>query len=101
MGALALASLYSLLSIPGDAIWHELYGIDLTAWSPPHLILGLMSSIVIICAIGVLVQSRPRFKNPVYASHILLIMLAMLLNVAYMIGVIEWEMPGVIDSLVA
>ena len=101
LGAVALASLYSLLSIPGDALWHALYGVDLTAWSPPHLILGLMSCTVMVCALGLLAQSRPAFRRPERVSGGMIGLLSLMLSVAYMIGVIEWEMPGALDGLVA
>jgi hypothetical protein len=101
LGALALASLYSLLSIPGDALWHALYGVDLTAWSPPHLLLGLTSCTVMVCALGLLAQARPRFPRPEWASAGILALLSLLLGVAYLIGVIEWEMPGALRGLAA
>jgi hypothetical protein len=101
LGALALASLYSLLSIPGDALWHALYGVDLTAWSPPHLILGLMSCTVMVCSLGLLAQARPHFQHPERASAGMIAVLSLMLSAAYMIGVIEWEMPGALDGLVA
>lgn len=44
VGAVVLIAGYGLLSIPGDAIWHELYGLDLTAWSPPHVFLAMSAS---------------------------------------------------------
>jgi len=101
LGALALASLYSLLSIPGDALWHALYGVDLTAWSPPHLILGLTSCTVMVCALGLLAQARPQFQRPEWASAGMIALLSLLLSVAYLIGVIEWEMPGALQGLAA
>ena len=101
LGAVALASLYSLLSIPGDALWHALYGIDLTAWSPPHLILGLMSCTVMVCALGLLAQARPAFRRPGWVPAGMIALLSLMLSVAYMIGVIEWELPGALDRLVA
>ena len=100
LGAVALASLYALLSIPGDALWHALYGIDLTAWSPPHVILGVSSCTVLICALGLLAQSRAAAVRPGLHDAATLGLLSLMLNVAYMIGVIEWELPGVSNPLV-
>ena len=34
---LTLANIISFTGAPFDAWWHQTYGIDLTAWSPPHL----------------------------------------------------------------
>lgn len=100
LGAVAVASMYALLSIPGDALWHALYGIDLTAWSPPHLILGVMSCTVQVSALGLLVQTRPAGGRTSWNDIAILILLSLMLNVAYMIGVIEWELPGARNPLV-
>src|SRR6266540_3226408 len=35
----------TVLAAPIDDLWHRLYGIDVTLWSPPHL-LGLVGSVV-------------------------------------------------------
>ncbi len=96
LGLVALASLYSLLSIPGDALWHALYGIDLTAWSPPHLIIGFMMCAVTISAVGVLAQSEARPVQAPWGGYDLAIpvLLGLMLNVAAIVGYIEWEIWG-------
>lgn len=96
VGATVLAAGYGLLSVPGDAIWHELYGIDLTAWSPPHVFLLVASASTVICAIGLLIQSRPQGQNRGGGlSLFILLLLAIMLNEAYLIGVLEWELKTV------
>jgi hypothetical protein len=94
LGLVALASLYSLLSIPGDALWHALYGIDLTAWSPPHLIIGFMMCAVTISAVGVLVQARPARDGWSGVDLAIPVLLGLMLNVAGIVGFIEWEIWG-------
>ncbi len=32
-----VANVLSFSGAPADALWHEIFGIDLTVWSPPHL----------------------------------------------------------------
>lgn len=100
LGAVAVASVYSLLSIPGDALWHALYGIDLTAWSPPHLMLGIMTCVVVVCALGLLLQARPRMSRPGNVSWASIGLLGFMLNFAYILAVLEWEMPGQRSPLV-
>jgi hypothetical protein len=100
LGAVALASAYSLLSIPGDAVWHELFGVDLTAWSPPHLMLGLMSCAVLVCALGLLAPAQAGRERPAVLEFATIVLCGLTLSVAYMIGVIEWEMPGVSNPIV-
>jgi hypothetical protein len=94
LGLVALASLYSLLSIPGDALWHALYGIDLTAWSPPHLIIGFMMCAVTISAVAVLVQGRPAQNRWGGTDLAIPVLLGLMLNVAAIVGYIEWEIWG-------
>ena len=101
LAAVALASLYQLMAIPGDALWHELFGIDLTAWSPPHLSLAIMSAVVLLSAAALIVRARPALARPVAADALLVILLALMLNVVYMVGVLEWELPGERSPLVA
>jgi len=95
VGATVLAAGYGMLSIPGDAIWHEIYGIDLTAWSPPHVFLLLATASTVVCAIGLLLQSRPKGETQAALSLFILLLLAVVLNEVYLIGVIEWEIKTV------
>lgn len=100
VGAVAIASLYGLMSVPGDAVWHEIFGIDLTAWSPPHVLLALAIGTMAICAAGMLMRVRESFshRGPVEAGGVAL--MALSLTVILLIATIEWELPagtGVVD----
>lgn len=55
LGLLVLVSGFMLLSLPVDPLWHQIYGIDLTAWSLPHLVMFGASSIVFV--VGVALQA--------------------------------------------
>jgi hypothetical protein len=46
---LALVSLFLLFSAPSDLLWHQIYGLDITAWSLPHITLMLGFVSVILC----------------------------------------------------
>jgi hypothetical protein len=100
LAAVALASLYQLMAIPGDALWHELFGIDLTAWSPPHLSLALMGGVVLLSAASMIVRAWGGRERPRLADALILALPAMMLNVVYMVGVLEWELPGPRSPLV-
>lgn len=51
LGWLVLVGGYMLFALPADPIWHEIYGVDITAWSIPHVILLLsFASIALIAA---------------------------------------------------
>lgn len=93
LGWVCLASLYSIMSIPGDALWHEIFGLDLTAWSPPHLMLGLTGCAVLLSAVGLLCNIRSSVLKPVVTDAGVIILLAIALNMALIFGVLEWELP--------
>ncbi len=102
VGATVLVAGYGIFSIPGDAIWHELYGIDLTAWSPPHIFIALSSASLPIFAAGLLIgagnRARPggeRFSGPDWRSFVNLFYLAIALSVFLIVGTSEWEINEV------
>lgn len=92
LGAVALASLYSLLSLPGDALWHALYGIDLTAWSPPHVMIAAMMAAVTLSAAAMLAQARPAGPGWGRFDLAVPVLLGLMLNVAIIVGTVEWEL---------
>ncbi|MBI1800025.1 MAG: hypothetical protein HYR71_00145 [Chloroflexi bacterium] len=94
VGAVALSSTYAIGSIPGDAIWHELFGIDLTAWSPPHVLIVTMVCVVVLSAVALLSQTRSTAGRPSIGDRAVLVLLGLALNAAYIVGVLEWELPG-------
>lgn len=101
VGAVVLAAGYGLFSIPGDAIWHELFGIDLTAWSPPHIFLIIASSSTPLFAAGLLLQSRAKeARTTDWKNLLVLFFLALVLSEVYLIAVLEWEI-GRVGSYVA
>ncbi len=97
LGTVALSSGFTLLSIPGDALWHELFGVDLTAWSPPHVLIAVMGVTCLVCAAGLFTQSTgPSASRPAGAPKGLVVsfLLGLVLSQLYTIGVLEWELPG-------
>lgn len=128
VGAVVLVAGYGLFSIPGDAIWHELYGIDLTAWSPPHIFIAVSSASLSIFAVGLLMGSGirvdaarggaeersqsqlsnrtgllaagRRFSAADWRSFVNLFFLAIGFCIFLIIGTTEWEM-GKVDGYVA
>ena len=51
----ALGSIIQVSAAPLDGLWHERYGLDVTVWSPPHL-MGLAGALIgiygLACALG-------------------------------------------------
>lgn len=60
IGLLALAAFYLSASGPSDLIWHQIYGLDITAWSLPHLFLTTGSIFVALTAIALQLSLLPR-----------------------------------------
>ncbi len=104
LGAVALSSGFTLLSVPGDALWHELFGVDLTAWSPPHVLIAIMGVTCLVCAAGLFNQSFGASGRPFGARKGLVVsfLLSLVLSQLYTIGVLEWELPkGLSDAVAA
>ncbi len=58
LGLGALASAYIIFSLPSDLIWHQIYGLDITAWSFPHVLIIVTSSFACIAAASLLLASQ-------------------------------------------
>src|SRR5437764_1503025 len=64
LGIAALASAYLLFSLPSDLVWHQIYGIDISAWSLPHALIMTMASVVAVAGTSLLLTSQqPGKKN--------------------------------------
>jgi hypothetical protein len=55
VGAIALA--IGILDMPFDLLWHLTFGIDITTWSPTHLMLNFASDVYNVCVIIALLAS--------------------------------------------
>ena len=65
---LGLGVLQMLISAPFDDWWHRCYGVDVSVWSPPHLV-GFSGAVVMLC--GVIIATTSEVAN--VPSRILLI----------------------------
>lgn len=87
----ALLAGYGLLSIPSDAIWHELYGIDLTPWSPPHIFLAVAAASLPVAAVGLMGRVRFRGRLAEWTDFLKLCYIVLAMHLLLIIAVIEWE----------
>lgn len=55
VGAVALG--IGILDMPFDLLWHLTFGVDITTWSPTHLMLNLPSDVYNVCVITALFAS--------------------------------------------
>ncbi len=59
VGLLGVAAAYFGLSGPSDLVWHRLYGLDLTAWSLPHLMLAALLGLIMLLAVAITLSLTP------------------------------------------
>jgi hypothetical protein len=55
---LACVSLFLLFSAPSDLLWHKIYGLDITAWSLPHITLMLGFINLMLCGATLALSSQ-------------------------------------------
>lgn len=91
LGAIVIAGLYAWMSVPGDALWHELYGFELTAWSPPHVMLIVASAVETLSAAALLINAEPGTKPTGWKSPAAFFIVAIALNESYVIATTDWE----------
>ncbi|MDP9071196.1 MAG: hypothetical protein M3N68_07900, partial [Actinomycetota bacterium] len=59
---LAVLGLGGLAGFPLDALWHDAFGIDITLWSPTHLVLVAGGSLAPTALWLMLAEARPRTR---------------------------------------
>jgi len=98
LGLLGLVAAYQMASIPSDLIWHVIIGPDITAWSLPHVLLAVTTTLVWLAGAGLALSSRsaPRWRltlSPGLQSLLVIALTAIALLALLQIGVTEWEWP--------
>ena len=80
---LGLGVLQMLISAPFDDWWHRRYGVDVSVWSPPHLI-GFSGAVVMLCGVIIATISERRRALPLSPrqEQAVFLLLALLLALA-------------------
>lgn len=96
LGILALVSTAQVVALPADAFWHKLYGLDLSAWSLPHLVVvlnfGLLMSVATLLLAGVPPRTGWRGWRGIRANEIAgLFAMAFGAMEFIQIGIAEWD----------
>ncbi len=60
IGLIGLVAAYLVISLPGDQLWHIIYGIDLTAWSLPHISVAGGVALVMLSALALQLSFVPK-----------------------------------------
>ncbi len=99
VGLLTLAAGFQVMTAPLDPVWHQIYGLDITAWSLPHLLLGL--GIVSVMLVGssiqfALVERRPwRIWGSINLNEgLTFALIALGATMLFQFGTTEWENIG-------
>jgi hypothetical protein len=96
LGLLALASGFQVLVTPLDPLWHEVYGLDITAWSLPHILVAVGFMAVMLAAVSVqlsLVPSRGwRTIRGLRLQELLAgVLMALAMTVLIQFSTAEWD----------
>jgi len=96
LGILALVATGQAVALPADAFWHQIYGLDLSAWSLPHLVIvvnfGLLMSVTALLLAGLPPRTGWRDWRGIQANEV-----AASFAVAFgvfallLIGASEWD----------
>ena len=83
LGFFILGVLQMLISAPFDDWWHRRYGVDVSVWSPPHLI-GFSGAVVMLCGVIIATTSERRRALPLSQrqEQAIFLLLALLLALA-------------------
>jgi hypothetical protein len=85
--AMLVAGIASSLGWGIDELWHEAYGIDVTMWSPPHLLMIASASFTPIAAWLAFAEAGPGAGNRIIRRHV-----PPLLATATLIGLSAWQL---------
>lgn len=104
VGLLTLVAGFQVVSAPLDPMWHQVYGLDITAWSLPHLMLLIGISSVMLVGASIQLSFIPSrawrgLKGLVSQEVISIFILAFAVNLMFQFGTTEWEDLGpVLDT---
>jgi hypothetical protein len=101
LGFLGLTAAYQMAAIPSDLLWHEIIGPDITAWSLPHVLLALTTSMVLLAgvALALSASSSSRQGNTTWRllhqagrlEWVALALIGLSLLALLQLGTTEWE----------
>ncbi len=103
VGLLTLAAGFQALTAPFDPLWHSIFGLDITAWSLPHLLLGMGLLTVMIVGSSIQFSLAERHPWRILGSvglneAVTIVMLMLAATVLFQFGTTEWEAIGPVFS---
>lgn len=96
LGMLGLTSAYLVISAPIDELWHRIYGLDITAWSLPHIMFAVGTTLVMLAGVALQVSIMPSrtwatAPRPGLGEALVLFMLMVAELLTLQITITEWE----------
>lgn len=66
VGVIGLVAAYVGASGPSDLLWHKAYGVDISAWSLPHVVLAVLIALVVLCGAAAVADpvARQTWRGP-------------------------------------
>jgi len=96
LGVAALASGYAVFSTPSDVLWHQIYGIDITPWSLPHILIFTMGMCMMIATIRLLTTSRKSGEQNRFLRIGVFSLAACLMMAPIILAMSDYEFGGAI-----
>lgn len=96
LGMLGLTSAYLVVAAPVDELWHRIYGLDITAWSLPHIMFAVGTTLVMLAGMAVQMSVTPlrpwRATTPPGLGEALVVVMLMVAELLTLqITITEWE----------
>ncbi len=103
LSLIGLTAAFMIVSIPSDLVWHKVYGVDITAWSLPHLVMTVEIGLVWLAGVSVQLSLVPaggwqRLRGLRWAESLALALIALVMTVLLQVGTTEWEGAAAITS---
>jgi hypothetical protein len=96
IGLLGLTAAYLTFNAPVDALWHEIYGVDITAWSLPHLTLFGGMAVVLMISMPLVLSNLPKsgwrqLEGMRWQEWLAVLLGGFALSLFLQLGTTEWE----------
>lgn len=97
LGLIGITSIFLMVSLPSDLIWHQIYGRDVTAWSLPHIVAACGGMFVTLGGASLGLSLLPRLEqwrglgNLRLFEVLALLLIAMTTITTMQVGTTEWE----------
>jgi hypothetical protein len=96
VGLAIISGAYLAFALPADPVWHSIYGVDLTAWSLPHVILLVMVLLMGISAAAMQLSTEPArqwatiWRGGTWRDGLMVIIFTAVMMVYLLVFIIEW-----------